>query len=206
MMKSLKTQIKAIIFDWGGVLIDNPVDAMVSFFVKKLKVPADKLVKAYQTYLDDHQRGRIDENELWQHMGRDLQLNIPQETPSLWTQAVASSFKTRKKVLQLAQQYKDRGYKMALLSNTEPAAVAYYKNQVKYPMMDATVFSCEVGMAKPDPGIYTITLDRLAVTAEQALFIDDRLDFIATAQKLGLQTIHFRNEASLQKKLMMLTD
>jgi putative hydrolase of the HAD superfamily len=206
MQKRVEYEIKAIIFDWGGVLIDNPVDAMVSFFVMKLNVPADKLMNVYQTYLDDHQCGRIDEEELWQRMSRDLQINIPHETPSLWTQAVARSFKTKEKVLQLAQTYKDGGFKIAMLSNTEPAAVAYYKREVNYPMMDVTIFSCEAGVAKPDTGIYTLALERLAVSPEEAVFIDDREDFTKAAGRLGLHTIQFNNEQSLQKKLKILTE
>ena len=197
--------INAIIFDWGGVLIDNPVDAMVSFFVMKLKIPADKLVKAYEIYLQDHQCGRIDEDELWRRMSRDLKIDILQETPTLWAQAVAKAFKTKKRVLKLAQTYKDLGCKIGLLSNTEPAAVAYYKRFVNYPMMDATIFSCEYGEAKPNPDIYTHTLERLAVTAEETVFIDDREDFINAAQLLGLHTILFKDVEDLQDRLKILT-
>lgn len=201
----MRHRIKAIIFDWGGVLIDNPVEAMVSFFVKKLGVEPDTLRQVYQTYMDDHMCGRIGEQELWRRMGLELKITIAQESPSLWQQAVMHAFKTKQTVLKLAQDYKDKGYKIALLSNTEPGAVNYYRQQVNFPMMDATVFSCEVGIAKPDTGIYTVALDRLAVMADEAVFIDDRIEFVRAAEKLGMHAIQFIDVHDLQIKLSLLT-
>lgn len=58
---------------------------------------------------------------------------------------------------------------------------------------DDLVISAEVGLAKPDPAIYRLALDRLEVQAEQAVFIDDFESNIAAASDLGMHAVLFRN-------------
>jgi len=54
------------------------------------------------------------------------------------------------------------------------------------------VLSAELGLAKPDPRIYQMTLSQLGSPPERALFIDDMARNIEAARKLGMQTLHFR--------------
>ena len=56
-------------------------------------------------------------------------------------------------------------------------------------------------MKKPDPRIYKVTLDRYAVTASNAVFIDDKLENVNAAIQLGIHGIHFTTAAKLKKDL-----
>jgi epoxide hydrolase-like predicted phosphatase len=58
---------------------------------------------------------------------------------------------------------------------------------------DHIVISAEVGMMKPDPGIYLLALEALNVPPGRAIFIDDFLENVQGAQAVGMQAIHFRN-------------
>ena len=71
-------------------------------------------------------------------------------------------------------------------------------------MFDATVFSCDEGTAKPERRIYEIALERLGVKPREAVFIDDRVDFIEGAQKLGMYTIRFENPQQVKEALASL--
>ena len=51
------------------------------------------------------------------------------------------------------------------------------------------VESCEVGLRKPEPEIYTHTLDKLKMAAEDVVFLDDIGANVAAANKLGIETI-----------------
>ena len=62
---------------------------------------------------------------------------------------------------------------------------------------DVVVASCEVGSCKPAPEIYRICLERLGVSADAALFVDDRLENIQAARDLGLHALHFLGDASV---------
>ena len=56
-------------------------------------------------------------------------------------------------------------------------------------MFDTVIESCEVGMRKPEPEIYTHTLEKLKMAASDVVFLDDIGSNVAAANKLGIQTI-----------------
>ncbi len=56
-------------------------------------------------------------------------------------------------------------------------------------LVDELVLSCEVGVAKPDPRIFEIALDRLGVAAADTLFVDDQPAFCDAAAALGIRAV-----------------
>ena len=92
------------------------------------------------------------------------------------------------------------GYKTALLSNTEAPAMAYFY-ELDYQMFDELIFSCAVKTRKPEAKIYELTLDRLNVKPSEAIFIDDRSDYIEGALEVGINTILFESPSETKKKL-----
>ena len=57
-------------------------------------------------------------------------------------------------------------------------------------LFDAEVFSCEVGLAKPDPRIYLTCCERLGVAPEQAVFVGDGAnDELAGAERVGMRAV-----------------
>jgi FMN phosphatase YigB (HAD superfamily) len=59
--------------------------------------------------------------------------------------------------------------------------------------------SYEVGCAKPDAAIYRICLDQLQVPAASVLFVDDRVENLEAASRLGIQTLHFTGDESVEE-------
>ncbi|MEW4468828.1 HAD family phosphatase [Parasphingorhabdus sp. JC815] len=66
------------------------------------------------------------------------------------------------------------------------------------------VISGEEKLAKPDPAIYRLALERFDVAAGQCLFIDDRLDNIEAGEKLGIKGHHFQDAQALERELVAL--
>jgi putative hydrolase of the HAD superfamily len=62
-------------------------------------------------------------------------------------------------------------------------------------------WSCELGIAKPDPGIYIYTCEKLGVAPSEALFLDDKIENVEAAQRVGLHAIQFTNITQLQQDL-----
>ena len=55
---------------------------------------------------------------------------------------------------------------------------------------DAEVFSCSVGLRKPDPKIYRLALDELGVASEEAIFVGDGAnDELAGAERVGMTAV-----------------
>ena len=59
-------------------------------------------------------------------------------------------------------------------------------------------FSCEFGIAKPDPRVFARLLERLQVEPRETLFIDDTAAYIAGATTAGLLNHHFHTASELR--------
>ena len=68
------------------------------------------------------------------------------------------------------------------------------------------IISAEVGLAKPNPDIYRLALERLQVTPFEAVFVDDFIENIQSAREVGMHAIHFRNSEQARDELLQLLD
>lgn len=59
-------------------------------------------------------------------------------------------------------------------------------------LFDHVISSRDVGLAKPDPAIYRVLVDRLGLAASSILFVDDASAHVKAAEALGMETVHFR--------------
>ncbi len=77
-----------------------------------------------------------------------------------------------------------------------------YFQEKGYKVFDAAIFSCVIGIKKPERGIYEITLNSLVVQPKEAIFIDDKEENIKGAEKVGIKTILFKSPGQLKKELV----
>jgi len=181
--------IKAVIFDWGGVLIDNPAAGLIEYCSEALGVPPERFAEARETHYPPFLKGEISEKEFWRRVCGDLQVPEP-NAPSLWGEAFRQAYVPRGEMFALVSLLKERGYRTALLSNAEEPAAQHF-HACNYPMFDVLTFSCREKTAKPEPAIYELTLRRLGVAPGEALMIDDREDFLDGAWDVGIHVLLF---------------
>ena len=196
--------MNAIIFDWGGVLCEDTALGLISYFTKALAVTPEALVNAYRPFAAEYQKGLISENELWEGMSAALGVERP-HNPSLWGEALRAIYVPNEEMLDLASAIKKKGYTVGLLSNAEMAAMQFFYEQGYGAIFDAAVFSCAEGTRKPEQRIYEIALERLGTKPHETVFIDDRADFIAGAQQLGIHTIQFKDPDQVRRDLVSLS-
>jgi putative hydrolase of the HAD superfamily len=195
-------KINSVIFDWGGVLIDDPAPALRRYCAKALGVSTPVYTQVYLKFHADFQKGIISEDVFWQNVCAELKVPKP-AIRSLWGRAFAAVYSPRPDMFELVSSLKNSGYKTAILSNTELPAMQYFYQQ-RYDMFEASVFSCAEGMLKPEKEIYELTLKRLGVQPRQALFIDDKQLNTDAADKIGLNTILFKSTGQVRDKLALL--
>jgi putative hydrolase of the HAD superfamily len=193
------TVIKAVIFDWGGVLIDAPGPGMIGYVAEVLGVSEQRYLEMQLPYIGDLRTGKITEEVFWQRLCRELGVGGPNED-SLWGEAFERVYQPKADMFALARKLRDDGLKVALLSNTEmPAADFFYMQG--YDFFDAVVFSCVEGTKKPDREIYELTLEKLGCRADEAVFIDDRVRCVEGAKAVGLNTIFFEDASQVKLEL-----
>lgn len=92
-------------------------------------------------------------------------------------------------------------YRLGLVSNTMWPAEYHCRELVRFgllPYFDHTVFSSEVGIWKPQPGIYRLSLEALDVTADEAVFVGDMpAHDLVGAKEVGMRAVYKQNDAFL---------
>jgi putative hydrolase of the HAD superfamily len=192
-------KINAVIFDWGGVLIDDPAPALFKYCSKVFGVSIEQYIIAFEICMSDFQIGAITEQQFWANIAKRLNVPPP-ETNSLWIEAFTLAYKPRQEMFSLATSLRKAGCKTAILSNTEIPTVELIRKQ-KFAVFDVEVFSCIEGMAKPGREIYDLTVNRLGVSAKQTIFIDDKPENIDGAKLAGLNTIFFETMEKFKKDM-----
>ena len=194
--------IESVIFDWGGVLIDNPRAGLLRYCADAFGVAEDVYTSVHDSFLGEFHTGAISERMFWHRISAELGRPAP-KVRSLWYDAFRAAYVPRPEAFSLVTSLREKGYKTALLSNTELPAVRFFHEQ-DYKMFDVLVFSCVERTAKPDREIYEIALDRLGSEAQQAVLADDSCHCIRGAREAGLNAILFESIDQLKSELAKL--
>ena len=194
--------IESVIFDWGGVLIEDPRPGLLRFCAEAFGMSLEDYTPTHDALLGEFHTGTISEHTFWRQISRRLGKPLP-EVSSLWYEAFRYAYTPRPEVFSLVSSLREKGYKTALLSNTELPAVKSFQEQ-KYEMFDVLVFSCVEGVMKPQRRIYEIALERLGSSAQRTVFTDDKPEFIQGAREAGLNAILFEGIDQLKSELAKL--
>jgi len=101
------------------------------------------------------------------------------------------------------QQLKQRGLLTAILSNMGDNVLANIEREFLWIHgFDVLIWSFQHLMAKPDPAIYHLVLEKLNVRPEETLFLDDKLLNIEAAQALGMRALQFSTIERLRTDLL----
>jgi putative hydrolase of the HAD superfamily len=92
-------------------------------------------------------------------------------------------------VLPFLRRLRARGVKIAIVSNCTENTRPLLAELGVDALADTLVLSCEVGAAKPAPEIFQCALDRLEVTADAAVFVDDQPGYCAGSVAIGIRTV-----------------
>ena len=87
------------------------------------------------------------------------------------------------------RRLKDDGYALGILTNNVKEFSAYWRSTIPIDLFDVVVDSCEEGIRKPDPQIYLRCAERLGVAPESCLFLDDSADNVRGAESTGMRGI-----------------
>ncbi len=192
-------KVGAVIFDWGGVLIENPAPGLMRYCTDALGVSVERYVAAHRNFQDEFQKGLIAEEVFWARVCSELSCPGP-AAKSLWGDAFRTVYQPRAEMFEMVRRLKQKGYRTGFLSNTEVPAMKYF-HTLGYDMFDVIVFSCAEHTRKPERKIYELATGKIGMTPTHSVFIDDSPVYIEGAQKAGLNTILFSSVAEVRDRL-----
>jgi len=202
--------IKAAIFDMGGVLVGREWQIIYKKIAKKLKISEEKVREISEPLLREWNIGKIDEKAFWGEFGNKIGKRVDHKfTKDLWFRSYQDYTKDINGSWEILAELKNRGIRLVLISNTIPLHIQAHIevgriDRLKKLGFKIFVWSCEVGVLKPNPRIYEITLKKLGFPAKACVFVDDKLANIEAAKKIGMEGIHFQNPEQLREDLTKL--
>lgn len=106
-------------------------------------------------------------------------------------------------MLQWFKEWKqDCGFRVIAINNEGKELNDYrIKTFDLHQCFDAFISSCEVGMRKPDPGIFKLAMGIAQASTQECVYFDDRPFLVQAAQKLGIQGFHHQGFSSTKKIL-----
>ncbi|MCX6232991.1 MAG: HAD family phosphatase [Bacteroidetes bacterium] len=186
-------EIKNIIFDYGGVILNIDYQLTVDAFMECGLDNFNELYsKASQNHLFDKlETGKISPASFRQGI-RDISgLTISDEQIDYaWNKIILDMPRHR---IDFLLKLKKK-YRIFLLSNTNKIHYDFYLKQLQdmgFSGFDAIFekawFSHEIGLRKPDPAVYSYVLEEKLLLPKSTLFIDDSLQNISIANEMGIQ-------------------
>ena len=191
--------IKAIVFDYGGVLLDwNPRNLYRRHF------PGNP--EAMEKFLAEinfmEWNAKQDKRRPFKEGVRLLSNQYPQYSSLIhayhenWEDSIVGEIP---EVVEILKKLKQKGFPLYGLSNW--SAETFPLARRKYPffdLFDDMVISGEVKLIKPEPGIFHLLLQKIRYQASECLLIDDSDKNIDAAQNIGFHTIHFKSASQLR--------
>lgn len=196
--------LRAVIFDYGMVLTGIPDQRAHEEMVRITGLPADQFEKLYWTDRHAYDEGKLTGIAFWQKFLRDSNLHLGPDAVDRLNASDVRMWTTQNPVMIAWQAaLRQHGIRTAVLSNMGDSVHESIQRTFSWiANFDVLIWSFEHKMAKPDPAIYQLTLDKLGTTAAETLFIDDKRENIDAAVALGLKAIQFSTVEKLRTDLL----
>ena len=191
-----------VIFDLGGVVLRWNTDEILRDFYadESLRSLAKRELFGHADWLE-LDRGTLLEPQAVQRFHERTGRSA--EEMSALLRAARDSLQPNAETLAILDELSGRGIPLYVLSNM-PAATADYLRS-KYSFWKAfrgVVISGEIKMLKPEPAIFDYIAKRFDLKPESTVFVDDHPANIASARRLGFDTILFQNPAQCRAELL----
>ncbi len=188
-------EIKNIIFDFGGVILDIDPQLTVDEFVKLGFANFDKLVlpSFSEEIIGKFERGILTPELFREKLKAYLELDVTdQEIDEAWNSLLYDIPSERIEVIEKVKN----NYGIYLLSNSNEIHYDLFVRDLQLrfgyrefdELFDKAYFSFDLHMMKPNPEVYEFVLNQHGLVPEETLFIDDKSENIDAAKKLGLKT------------------
>jgi len=192
--------IKAVIFDYGGVMkSSHPLSMDIATIYNISVEEVEKVKKITIPFFSLLQRGLINEQEFWQKFSDAIKKPIPQNYKELLREIYEKTLVLFPEMIEFVKKLKDKGIKTAVLSNITKFQAEIIRKNNGYKEFDVLVLSYEEKLEKPELNIYLSVIKKLGVEPEECVFIDDKEKNLVPAKSLGMKTVLAKNSGQIIK-------
>jgi len=204
--------LRAIVFDYGNVL-DIP-DSWEQWHQQRDQAAAEVGLTAPELWDRLYNNngpwmlvktGQITEQTYWDKTLGPLGFRGASEQQAFLSRLFAGRDRIDPRMQAILRELRQQ-YRLAVLSNTHIVEMAQWlvEERGMQGIFKTVISSAQVGLAKPDPAIYWLLLERLGLIPAETLLIDDLPRNTKAAEALGMNTIVFTTPESLRNSLTTL--
>jgi putative hydrolase of the HAD superfamily len=196
--------IRAVISDFGGVLTNKLIEAFAAF-QDETGISTEQLGRGMQRVAERDgeyplfrlERGEISEQEFLEDLSWGLEPELGHR-PKLhrFREIYFAALHPNEPMLALMRELRERGLRMAILTNNVREWEELWRSKLPLDeIFEVIVDSGWVGMRKPEPEIYLLTIERLGdgLRPPDCLFVDDNLLNVEAARELGMTAVQFHS-------------
>jgi putative hydrolase of the HAD superfamily len=194
--------IRAIVSDFGGVLT-TPITTPLAAVAARAGLAVDELRAALAACFADEathpffelECGRMTEAQFVALLEQALRRELGREISCAdFSEAMWAGLAPNHRMIELMAALRTDGYRMALLTNNVREWEPRWRAMAPIDdIFELVIDSAYVGLRKPDPQIYELTVQRLALPALECLFVDDLEANCAAAHAAGMQAIVYHD-------------
>jgi putative hydrolase of the HAD superfamily len=195
--------IRAVIFDYGKVLSNSEDPAAREKLVALSTLEAASFDAHYWRHRHNYDLGVLNGRTYWARVASDAGITYsPDQIDALIETDVVMWTSLNEEMLAWVVALQDAGFRTAILSNMGWECLGYMRQEFGWlAHFQHHTWSCELGIAKPDPAIYLHTCEKLDVTPQETIFLDDKTENIDSANSVGLHGILFTTVEQLRHDL-----
>jgi putative hydrolase of the HAD superfamily len=203
-MAATTRTIQAVIFDFGGVFIESPYPLLEAMGIEMGLDPGQftEIVFGPLAEDGDHPYHRLERGEIPVEQARDEILDLGRTRCNVEVDILQFFLRipggVREQLVDRVKDLKREGYPTAMITNNIREYADAWRALIPVEeLFDLVVDSSLVGMRKPNPAIFRLTLERLGGLApERTVFLDDSEGNVNAAKALGMHAIHVRGDIS----------
>ena len=196
--------IKNIIFDFGGVIINLDMQAPLELMKLHTRLDVHQVWNELKSkrIFELYEQGLLSDGEFRNSIRNFFHVNIDDELlDQIWNSLLLDMPKER---IDLLNKCKNN-YRTFLLSNSNAIHYKSYLAQIQNryklnsfdDLFEKAYFSFEMNQLKPSSEIFQTLINNHQLIPDETLFIDDTVIHIETAKKMGFRAVHLANGLSI---------
>lgn len=186
---------RAVVFDLWQTLVPWPAEsarALYGQMADAVGAPREQFEEVWLSGRAGRDTGPIGDSVRWVFDQLELDAD-PQVIIGMRRTWTRESLVPRPDAIPTLEALRARGHRLGLITVCSTDVADLWESSPFAGLFDATVFSCEVGISKPDPRIYEICCDLLEVRPDECLFVGDGAnDELPGAERVGMTAVQLR--------------
>jgi putative hydrolase of the HAD superfamily len=193
---------QAVIFDLFGTLVDIVSEEenkrVLREMASVINAPPDRFINMWQDTITKRMTGEFSDYQdciryISHDFGITVESSLVEQAASLRVKMEEQELTPREHAIELLSYLKGNKIKTGLISGCSSIVPTLWPRTPFSQLIDVPIFSCYVGIMKPDPRIYLVALKRLAVNPRNCLYIADGIgQELKGASKLGMDAVMIR--------------